>query len=141
MVTFEETRTIRGATPEEVFDFVADPDQAPRWMGMVSEASADGEPRVGRRITARASLLGVHLEAEQEVTVCDRPNRYGWGGAKPFPTAYDWTFTDTGSGGTRVDLAVEVEPRGLPGGAFVIRRTLGRQVAKDLDRLRDALER
>lgn len=139
MVTFEETRTIRGADPEQVFDYVADPDNASAWMGMVSDATADGEPRVGRRITATASLLGVRLDAEQEVTVCDRPNRYGWGGAKPFPTTYDWTFTGVDQG-TRVDLLVEVEPRGLPGGAFVVKRTLGRQVSKDLDRLKDALE-
>ena len=62
------------ATPEEVFDFVADVSNQSRWNTDVSNLVqlTDGPPRVGTRMTGDFNRLG---RIETEITVFERPSR------------------------------------------------------------------
>ena len=62
------------ATPEEVFDFVADVANQSRWNKDVSNLVqlTDGPPRVGTRMTGDFNRLG---RIDTEITVFERPLR------------------------------------------------------------------
>jgi hypothetical protein len=59
---FELTETV-GQPPQVAWDYFVDPDNTPKWNSNVSDASIDGEPRVGGTITTKASFLGVKIES------------------------------------------------------------------------------
>lgn len=60
--------------PEQVFDFVADVANQPRWNSEVSNLVqlTEGPPRVGSRMTGDYSRIG---RIDTEITVFERPSR------------------------------------------------------------------
>jgi carbon monoxide dehydrogenase subunit G len=62
------------ATPEQVFDFVADVSNQSRWNKDVSNLVqlTDGPPQVGTRMTGEFNRLG---RIDTEITVFERPTR------------------------------------------------------------------
>jgi carbon monoxide dehydrogenase subunit G len=141
MHRFEDTVMIEGRTPQEVFDYISDPDNGDKWISSVKEVHAEGEPGPGRKLHAKAGLMGVTFDAEQEVTTFDPPHAYGWAGDKPFHVAFEFRM-EAAEGGTKLTGTVEVDPgKFLPVGGKLVARQLKKQFDKDVERLRSLLER
>lgn len=99
------------ATPDQVFDFLVQPDQLIRWMGV--EAKIDPTPggRFWLNVTGDDIASGTYLEVE-------RPHRvaftWGWEGSSDVPPGSSTVlFTLTAEGDETV---VELVHSGLPGG-------------------------
>jgi hypothetical protein len=62
--------------PEEVFDYVANPENLPEWSGIVLEVhkEAQGELREGERFTTMAKFLGRRFETPMQVTAHEPPD-------------------------------------------------------------------
>ena len=130
--------------PEEVFDYVANPENLPGWSSLVLEVHREtqGELREGDRYTSVSKFLGRRFETPFEVTAHE-PNRLhshrSTGG--PLPQEYTSTFEEVAGGGTRMTQVVE----GEPGGFFslagpLLERAGRRQFRADLETLKDLLE-
>jgi len=129
--------------PEEVFSYVANPENMPQWSTLVLEIreETEGQPRQGYRFTAAAKFLGRRFEMPFEVTAHEKSQRYSHrstGG--PFPTEWTLTLEET-AGGTRLTENAQ----GEPGGFFrlvgpLLERAGRRQMRTDLNTLKDLLE-
>jgi uncharacterized protein YndB with AHSA1/START domain len=129
---------------EEVFSYVANPENLPEWSGLVLEVHKEtqGQPEVGDRFTTVAKFLGRRFETPFERRTYEPNRRYSDRAAGgPIPDQ-DWTYTfEEVSGGTRITRAAE----GEPGGFFrlagpLLERAGRRQVRADLGNLKDLLE-
>jgi uncharacterized protein YndB with AHSA1/START domain len=60
---------------EEVFHYVANPENLPGWSGIVQEVQKEtqGQPREGERFTTVAKFLGRRFETPMEVTSHEPP--------------------------------------------------------------------
>jgi uncharacterized protein YndB with AHSA1/START domain len=100
------------ATPDQIFDFLVEPERLVRWMG----TEADIDPRPGGKfwlnVTGEDIAMGSYVEV-------DRPNRvvftWGWENSPDVaPGSTTVTFTLTADGDETV---VELTHEGLPMGA------------------------
>jgi uncharacterized membrane protein len=129
---------------EEVFAYVAKPENLPEWSNLAVEVKDDpGQPGVGDTFTTVGKSLGRRFETTYE-RISIKPNqRYtdrATGGPVP-DQAWTYAFEELPAGSTRLTRAVE----GEPGGFFkladpLIERALKRQVRVDLETLKDLLE-
>lgn len=129
---------------EEVFAYVANPENLPEWSGIVLEVHKEtqGQLQEGGRFTVGAKFLGRRFETPFEVSAHEPPRRHSdksTGG--PFPQEYTYTFEETAGGGTRFTQVAE----GEPGGFFKLVGPLlemagRRQFRADLQTLKDLLE-
>lgn len=102
-------------TPEEVWDFAADPTHAPRWYRRVINATWQTEPdvRVGGRAAFVARFLGRQLAYTYEIVEAKRPERLVMRTAEgPFPMETTYTFAANGPA-TRMTLRNRGEPKGF----------------------------
>ncbi len=135
-------------SPEEVFDFVADPSHFARWLRPLApipgvrstEAIGEGAQRVGSRRRIAMTDGAILIE---EVLVLDRPHRHAYRWEKPkLPFSLlvksgrgDWTFAPSGTH-TRVEWTYTFElttPLAyLPGRLVVLafRRWMRRNLAR-----------
>ena len=130
--------------PEEVFSYVANPENLPEWTNLVLEVRKDAEdqPNAVDRFSVVAKFLGRRFETPFEVSAHEPPRHHSdrsTGG--PFEQEYIYTFEQTGRGGTRLTQVVETEP----GGFFklvgpLLERAGSRQLRTDLSNLKDLLE-
>lgn len=73
---------------DEVFAFVAEAENNPRWHGHVVETRwlDDGPMRIGRRARQVSQIIGLRYEVEAEIATWDPPSHVAWqtvtGGAK-----------------------------------------------------------
>jgi hypothetical protein len=112
MYEMHETRTVRGRSPQEVFDYVANPDHGAKWNSAAKSVRGEGEPGLGRKIIASAGILAFTFDITQEVTVWDPPTAYGWAGDKPVKTNFVFNFEQVGED-TKMTADVEFDPSGL----------------------------
>jgi uncharacterized protein YndB with AHSA1/START domain len=128
---------------EEVFSYVANPENLPEWSGLAIEVKDAPVPLgEGDTFSVVGKFLGRRFETPFELTSYE-PNRHYTHRARggPIPDQ-DWTYTyEEVSGGTRLTRTVE----GEPGGFFklaepLIERALKRQVRTDMETLKDLLE-
>ena len=130
--------------PEEVFDYVADPENLPGWSSLVLEVQKEtqGELREGDRYTSVAKFLGRRFETPMEVTAHEPPRLHvdrSTGG--PFPQEYTFVLEETAAGGTRLTQAAEGEPGGFFRLVGPLLEVAGRRQFKtDLANLKDLLE-
>lgn len=130
--------------PEEVFAYVANPENLPEWSGIVLEVHKETQSQLqeGGRFTVVAKFLGRRFETPFEVSAHEPPRRHSdksTGG--PFEQEYTYTFEETAGGGTRFTQVAE----GKPGGFFKLAGPLlemagRRQFRADLQTLKDLLE-
>jgi uncharacterized protein YndB with AHSA1/START domain len=130
--------------PEEVFSYVANPDNLPEWTNLVLDVRTDAEGQLqeGDRFSVVAKFLGRRFETPFEVSAHEPPRRHSdrsTGG--PFEQEYTYTFEQTGDGKTRLTQVVETEP----GGFFrlvgpLLERAGSRQLKADLQSLKDLME-
>src|SRR4028118_940213 len=102
---------------EEVFEYVANPENLQEWTGTVIEISKDtpGPLLEGSTFTSVAKFLGRRIESPFEVTAHEFPRRHSHestGG--PLPMEWAPTFEE-GAGGTRYTRVAEGEPGGFFG--------------------------
>jgi uncharacterized protein YndB with AHSA1/START domain len=104
------TERIR-ATPDEVFDFLVDPDKLVRWMGTTAEV----DPRPGG--VFRVNVTGDDIASGTYVTV-ERPRRivvsWGWEGSDHVPPGSSTVSFELTADGD--ETVVELVHAGLPGG-------------------------
>jgi uncharacterized protein YndB with AHSA1/START domain len=129
---------------EEVFSYVANPENLPEWSNLVLEVrrETEGDLREGARFTTAAKFLGRRFETPFEVSAHEPHRRHSdMSRGGPFEQVYTYAFEETGEGGTRLTYVAE----GEPGGFF---RLVGpllegagrRQFRADLQSLKDMME-
>lgn len=138
MSTIKVEETVEIDRPvNEVFAYVADPENLATWTGIVLEVRKDG----GDRFTVVQKFLGRRFETPCEVTASEPNRRYVYrsvGG--PIPYTFSYTLEPSGAG-TRFTNTGE----GEPGNFFrlvgpVFEKAAKRQMRHDLDTLKDLLE-
>jgi len=130
---------------DQVAGYAADPDRATAWYERIERVEWQTEKplAVGSRVTFVARFLGRRLVYTYAIRELVAGERLVMGTADgPFPMETTYTWTDTPTGGTRMTL----RNRGLPSGFStlavpMIARAMRRANRKDLDRLREILER
>ena len=138
---FKTRRSVQiNRSPQDVFDYVADPANDPNWQGPVesSQWTSEGPPGMGSTQETVIKFLGRKIESTAEVTMWDPPNTMGvksTGGPMDFHGSYG--FESTSEGGTEVTVDFEIEF----GGFFKLAEGLvGKQLEKQLDTDFDALK-
>jgi uncharacterized membrane protein len=128
---------------DEVAAYMSDPANDPEWIGGLREARLVGEPplREGSQVARVASFMGRKVEYVNEITALEPGRTLDMRSVKaPFPMHITYTFEDR-DGGTLVRNHVRggggVFSLGSPLFAPMVRRN----VQKDLERLRELLER
>jgi uncharacterized membrane protein len=135
----------------EVAAYMTDPANDPAWIGGVREVRVQTPPplHAGSRVARVAGFLGRRVEYVNEVVELDPGRVLDMRSVKaPFPMRVTYSFEDAphapdgGGAGTVVRNRV----RGEPGGFFALFGPLlaplvRRSVQRDLERLRDLLER
>ena len=132
---------------EEVFDYMANPENLPEWTGLVVEVgdvqtSTSGPLQEGDAFTLVGKFLGRRFETPYERTSYE-PNRRYTDRATGGPVSnQEWRYTfEELAGGTRLTRVAEGEPEGFFKLADpIIERVLKRQVRTDLETLKDVLE-
>ena len=128
---------------EEVFAFVSNPENMPRWSSTGSEVKITSAGPIGVGTTYRSvvTILGRRIEVEVEITEYE-PNRSFAQKSKsgPFPVESRTTFERV-DGGTRVNSTSVAEP----GGFFklaepLLVRMVKRQFEADFANLKDLME-
>jgi carbon monoxide dehydrogenase subunit G len=128
---------------EEVFAFVADQTNGPRWQSGLLEVRriTDKPIGLGTKHTAVRKFMGRRLEATNEYVVYE-PNKEvtfkGDAGSAEFQHSY---LTESTAEGTRLTSRMEMESKGLFGLAEpLITRSLRREFAHSLSELKVLLE-
>ena len=128
---------------EEVYEYVANPENLAEWTGTVIETRKDttGPLLEGSTFTSVAKFLGRRAESPFEVTAHEFPRLHSHkstGG--PFPLEWTLTFEEV-AGGTRYTQVAEGEPGGFFGLVGPLLERMGRrQLRTDLENLKDLLE-
>jgi uncharacterized protein YndB with AHSA1/START domain len=115
-------------TVDEVFDYVSDPRNFPRWNSAVQAVSVtSGEGDAGSTYLMERELPGGRAQNELEILDRDRPSEFAIRTTSgPTPFVYRYRFDSDGPA-TVVHLAAEVELSGIaralgPLGARVVKR-------------------
>jgi carbon monoxide dehydrogenase subunit G len=114
MRSFTYTERIDRA-PEEIFAFMTDFANAPRWRSLVRRIDLVGtEPlRQGSEIVVTIDVMGRQRQAISEVWSYDPPRRLGFRNTEKNVTGeFEYVLAPDGPG-TRVTMTCDVRPRGL----------------------------
>ena len=142
MIRFETSVRIERPV-DEVFGYVAEPENFPRWNSAVRSVrkTSSGEEPLGATYAMTRQLPSGQAENELEITAHERPRKFAirtLSGPTPFVYRYAFSPTD---GGTLLELDAEVE---LPGAAALVgplaRRAVKRGVDNNFAKLKGALE-
>jgi uncharacterized membrane protein len=122
-----------GRPLDEVFAFVGDVRNRPRWDDSVdSEELTSPEPiGVGSTVRTRLRSMGKEYEYNWEIVEHEPPNRMTVESRSgPFPTTLVFRFADE-DGGTRLNASVTGRPTGL---MRLLQPMIARTTQKNLDR-------
>jgi len=145
----EDSRVINQPV-QKVFNYVADPRTLPEWSGAAVEVrdlqyTSPGKLGEGDTFTPVHKFLGQRMEEHVEVTAYE-PNRHvrHWSTGGPMPLEINYIFEEVpgGGGSTRFTMSADTQPEGFfklisP----IFKMAFKRQIGKDLDTLKDLLER
>jgi uncharacterized protein YndB with AHSA1/START domain len=127
--------------PSEVFAYLTDMSKLPEWQSSATEASVDGEMKLGARVREVRSLLGRRGESTLEVSEFEPDRKFSLrvvSGPLLFEVRH--TLTEE-NGGTRLDWVGEADTSKFP--RFAVRMVAGAvevQFKADLERLKSMLE-
>jgi uncharacterized protein YndB with AHSA1/START domain len=128
---------------EDVFNYVADPENVALWAGPVLEAkkTSPGPVGVGTTSTRKTQLLGRTMESNYEITAYEPGQLYGDKTTSGPVNIESRVILEESNGGTDVTIEGDIEA----GGFFklaepVMVRVVGRQVETDAQTLKDLLE-
>jgi uncharacterized protein YndB with AHSA1/START domain len=135
------------ASPDRVYDVLADPDCLGEWVTIQEELeeAPDGDLRAGSKLRQRMKIAGRRFRLSWTVVEADRPNRIVWDGSGPMSTKAKaiYELSGNGDGGTRFSYLNEYE---LPGGVAgkiagrAIVAASGREADRTLKRLKKLVE-
>ena len=141
MITVEHSVVINRPI-EEVFEFMADIENAPQWRsGVVEVKKLSDEPAVGARASEVLQFLGRRMETTYEITEYEPNVKFGFKTISG-PVSMEGGFTvESVGGGTKVSFKIQ----GETGGFFklaepILGRMVRRQVETDHSNLKDLLE-
>ncbi len=102
------------ASPEIVFDLIADPSRGPEWQKVLVElGEISGRPDgIGSSYTGYYQIAGRRIEGRFVVTAAERPRIYQSAGTARGGWARWTTFIEPADGGTNLRVTLEYE---LPG--------------------------
>ena len=133
-----------GRPPQEVADFAADPDNAPRWYANIERVEWKAGPPlgVGSRIAFVARFLGRRLAYTYEVVDYEPGARLVMRTAQgPFPMETTYTWQPAADGQTKMTLRNRGEPAGFSSlAAPMMASSMRRANRKDLARLKEIVE-
>jgi uncharacterized membrane protein len=131
MIRFETSVWV-GRPIEEVFAYVSDPENFPRWNSAVRtmRKTSTGEDEVGSRYWMERDLPTGRAENDLEITSHKHPEEFAIRTLSgPTPFVYRYAFSRS-EGGTLVELDAEVE---LPGVAALAGPLARRAVKRGVD--------
>ena len=131
MLKFETTIFIN-RPQQEVFDFVSNLANNPKWQGnfISAEWTSEGPVGVGSTQRSVSRFLGREIEATAEITIWDPPNQFAFKLPKgPYPVEGTNIFEPKGNG-----TQVTQTGTGEPGGFYKLAEGLvGKQINKQLE--------
>jgi uncharacterized protein YndB with AHSA1/START domain len=126
---------------EDVFDFLADPRNEPRWLPGAKSVTmtSDGEPRLGSTFVGEYAGVG---RVELELVEFERPSRIRFRGDSQIVRFDDVVRLASAESGTRLQANMTSEPKALRRAPDpTMGEALQAQFASNWDHLRRALER
>jgi carbon monoxide dehydrogenase subunit G len=127
--------------PEEVFSYLTDVSNLPRWQSGVSAATLEGEPAAGALIHESRHMLGRELRTTLEIDEYERPRLFALRALNspvPFTVRHELEPSATG---TKLTVVGEGDAGLLPGfAAGIMARRAEKQFRKDFERLKRLLE-
>lgn len=100
----------------EVFHFITDVENVPRWQPAVIESArlTEGPLRVGTQFREVAKMMGRRVTTVCEVTELVKERKIGWKASSSGPFSYQTTYTLTADGPkTRLDIVGTFSLKGL----------------------------
>jgi uncharacterized protein YndB with AHSA1/START domain len=132
-------------TPQDVFDYIADPTRRPEWQDAVQRIDVESHSAEGRgtRVKETRRVQGRSMTASWEVTDYEPGHRYGFHGVDgPLRPIVTMTLVPREGGmQTQVDIEIDFETSGI-GRLFGVfaRRSARHQVVADGEHLKQRLE-
>ncbi len=114
MINFEIS-TLVDRPIEDVFAFIGNPLNTPKWQTIVSriEQVVPGAVGVGSKFNVQAQMMGRAMQGLMEVTAYEPPNKFGFTNkAGPVEIAATITLQSVGSG-TKITINIQANPGGL----------------------------
>ena len=143
-MSIDVTAEVRVRRPrDEVAAYMSDPANDPEWIGGLRQARlvGDGPVAEGSRVARVASFMGRRVEYVNEITRLEPGSLLDMRSVKaPFPMHITYTFEDR-DGGTLVRNHVRGGGGIISLGSPLFAPMVRRNVRRDLERLRDVLER
>ena len=139
---FRYRRTIEiGRPPDEVFAFVTDLDNLPRWQPTVRDVRWDGDLHEGSKFEETREMLGRRARSRLDVVALDPGREFSIRVVEgPVPLTVRHLLEPV-AGGTRLTLEAEGEAGGLMRlAAPIAERAAARQASHDLERLKRLIE-
>lgn len=138
MFTYEKTIFIN-RQPQEVFDYITNPDNDSEWRttAVSAEWTSDGPVGVGSTLRTVGKFLGRKIDSTNQVTVWDPPNQYAFksiDGSIPVEISQTLVAEDNG---TQLTINLEAELAGFFKMAEgLIGKQAEKQVNTDFDNLK-----
>jgi carbon monoxide dehydrogenase subunit G len=141
-------RTIEiDASPEDVYDTLADPSCLGEWVTIQDElvSAPDGLVKKGDEVVQRMKVAGKKFDVAWDVEVADRPSKVRWTGRGPMGTKARATYelSPNGNDGTRFHYTNEYDLPGGPLGKLAGRAfsaASGHEADRTLRRLKKLIE-
>lgn len=125
--------------PEEVYAFIADPENLPKWQHEVLEVRRESDTRFSEVRT----FVGRRIESTLAVTAAEPGREFALeSDAGPVHFAVRHLLSPAGEGGTRLRVMGEAEGAAglLKLGGRLLRRAVERRAREDFQRLKELLE-
>jgi carbon monoxide dehydrogenase subunit G len=128
---------------QEVFIFLSNPLNLPKWQTMIAKIDpvSEGPVQVGSKFNIHSEMLGRKIDGVMEITEYDPPDKFGFKNvAGPIQVRATATLKPVGTG-TKVTLTAQ----GEPGGVFklaegVLAKQVQSQMEDNLKCLKSVLE-
>lgn len=140
-----EAATVIRATPEQVFRYIAVPENGPRWQeGAIStRVTTPGPMRLGSEMEHEGRWLRMRIPTAAVVTVYEPPRRYGYDittKLSPKPSLMRYTVEPTGEG-TKLTLSNEAPASGwMKPFELLLQRSVQGMFERDVARLKVLIE-
>jgi len=128
---------------QDVFAFISNPMNLPRWQNMLVEIkpAAPGPVEVGAKYLTKGEMLGRKLEGQVEITDYELNSKFGYQGSVGPMQVHGLISLKPAGTGSRLTLKAHGEPAGLfkMAEGLLLSQVKG-QMEANLDRLKSILE-